>query len=151
MITRCLPPVVARCLPPVVAQCLPAIDVWLDSSGDLTLEERMERLHMNYLRDLIHRLRAGESERRIARDLGISRPTVHKYHQLARMHGFLDAGSVLPDDARLAAVLGEAPHPPRAPSSVEPYAEVVQRLLDQQVEMTAIFQRLCDGYGYPGS
>ena len=111
----------------------------------------MERLHMNYLRDLIHRLRAGESERRIARDLGISRPTVHKYHQLARMHGFLDAGSVLPDDARLAAVLGEAPHPPRAPSSVEPYAEVVQRLLDQQVEMTAIFQRLCDGYGYPGS
>jgi DNA-binding CsgD family transcriptional regulator len=38
---------------------------------------------MNYLRDLIYRLRAGESERRIAADLGLSRPTVHKYHLLA--------------------------------------------------------------------
>jgi transposase len=111
----------------------------------------MERLHMNYLRDLIHRLRAGESERRIARDLGISRPTVHKYHQLAQGWGFLEAGSALPDDATLVAVLGEAPRPPRAPSSVEPYAEVVQHLLDQGVEMTAIFQRLCDDYGYRGS
>jgi hypothetical protein len=38
---------------------------------------------MNYLRYLIHRLRAGESERRIARDLRISRITVHRYHELA--------------------------------------------------------------------
>jgi DNA-binding CsgD family transcriptional regulator len=34
---------------------------------------------MNYLRDLIYRLGAGESERRIAQDLKVSRPTVHKY------------------------------------------------------------------------
>ena len=44
----------------------------------------MERLHINYLRDLTFgRLRAGESERRIARDLRISRVTVHRYHELA--------------------------------------------------------------------
>ena len=36
----------------------------------------MEHLHMNYLRDLIHRLRCGESERCIAQDMHISRPTV---------------------------------------------------------------------------
>ena len=30
----------------------------------------MEQLHMNHMRDLIHRLRAGESQRRIAKDLG---------------------------------------------------------------------------------
>ena len=36
----------------------------------------MEHLHMNRLRDLIHRLRAGESERRIARDMSLSRTTV---------------------------------------------------------------------------
>jgi transposase len=36
-------------------------------------------------------------------------------------------------------------------SSVEPYREVVQRLLDQQVEKMAIFQRLKDDYGYSGS
>jgi FixJ family two-component response regulator len=53
----------------------------------------MERLHMNYLRDLIHRLRVGESERHIASDLGISRPTVHKYRQLAEAHGYLEPDS----------------------------------------------------------
>jgi transposase len=106
---------------------------------------------MNYVRDLIHRLRAGESERRIARDLGVSRPTVHKYHELAQAHGFLEAGSALPDDAMLFRVLGEPPHPPRAVSSVEGYGQIVQQLLEQQVEMTAIYQRLCDDYGYRGS
>jgi len=49
----------------------------------------MERLHMNHLLDLIHRLRAGESERRIAQDLGLSRPTVHKYREVAEAHGYL--------------------------------------------------------------
>jgi DNA-binding transcriptional regulator LsrR (DeoR family) len=50
----------------------------------------MERLHMNHLRDIIHRLRKGESERRISMDLQISRPTVHKYHELAKREGYLD-------------------------------------------------------------
>lgn len=86
---------------------------------DICLEEKiMERLHMNHLRDLIHRLRAGESERRIARDLKISRPTVHKYHVLAKREGYLEAGSALPDDATLRAVLGPGPQPPKITSSL---------------------------------
>ncbi len=44
---------------------------------------------MNYLHDLIYRLRAGESERRIARDLKVSRPTVHKYKLWAEEQGYL--------------------------------------------------------------
>lgn len=111
----------------------------------------MERLHMNYLRDLIHRLRAGESERRIAKDLGISRPTVHKYRELAEAHGYLKPDSPMPDDASLRAVLGPDPEPPRQASSVEPHREVVQRLVEQKVEMTAIYQQLRDDYQYPGS
>ena len=43
----------------------------------------MERLHMNYLRDVIYRLRAQESDRQIARDLRLSRATVRKYRQWA--------------------------------------------------------------------
>ena len=111
----------------------------------------MERLHMNYVRDLIHRVRSGESDRRIARDLGISRTTVRKYREWADAQGYLQPGTPLPDDATLAAALGSAPRPPRAVSSVEPYREIVQRLLDQGVEMTAIFQRLQDDHGYLGS
>lgn len=111
----------------------------------------MERLHMNYLRDLIHRLRSGESERQIARDLDISRVTVHKYRVLAEAAGFLRPEVGMPDDAALSATLGTAPQPPQIPSNVTPYGEVVEHLLDQGVEMTAIFQRLRDDHGYTGS
>jgi len=123
---------------------------------------------MNYLRDLIYRLRCGESERRIAQDgstersteaharrlakvLGVSRTTVHKYREWAATQGYLEAERPLPDAATLSAALGIAPRPPRAPSSVEPHREVVQRLLEQGVERMAIFQRLQEHHGYQGS
>lgn len=111
----------------------------------------MDRLHMNYLRDLVHRVRSGESDRRIARDLGISRTTVRKYREWADAQGYLQLDRPIPDNATLAAALGPGPQPPRATSSVEPYREIVQRLLDQGVEMTAIFQRLQDDHSYTGS
>jgi transposase len=111
----------------------------------------MERVHMNYLRDLIHRVRAGESDRQIAQDLKISRITVRKYREWAEGQGYLIVGLPLPDDATLAAALGTPPQPPRTPSSVEPHRETVQRLLDQGVEMVAIFQRLQDDHGFTGS
>jgi transposase len=113
----------------------------------------MEQLHMNRLRDLINRLRSGESERRIARDMNISRTTVRKYRDLAEPRGYLQPGHSLPDDVTLRAAFGPDPQPrPRAAAStVEPYQEVVQRLVDQGVEMTAIFQRLRDNHGYTGS
>ena len=111
----------------------------------------MERLHMNYLRDLIHRVRCGESDRRIATDLGISRTTVRKYREWAAAQGYLESGTPMPDDTILARALGPVPQPPRTASSVEPYREIVQRLLDQRVEMTAIYQRLHNDHGYTGS
>jgi transposase len=117
-----------------------------------SLEEKiMERIHMNHLRDLIRRLRAGESERRISRDMRISRPTVHKYHKLANQQGYLEKDAVIPDDETLRKVLGPGPKPPKIASSLEPYGEVVKTLRKQEVEMVAIWQRLRDNYGYTGS
>lgn len=111
----------------------------------------VERLRMTFLRDLIHRLRSGQSQRQVARDLGLARETVHKYQQWAARQSFLTPGTPFPDDAALSAALGEAPRLPTEPSSVEPYRERVQELLAQGVEMTAIFARLRDDYGYRGS
>ncbi len=111
----------------------------------------MERLHMNHLRDLINRLRAGESERRIARDMHLSRTTVRKYRDLAEQHGYLHPEQALPDEPTLLAAWGPGLLPRPVPSSVEPYQDTVQRLVDQGVEMTAIYQRLCDTHGYTGS
>ena len=111
----------------------------------------MERLHMNYLRDLIHRLRAGDTERRIAQDLHVSRPTIHKYHLLVEEHGFLDPAQPLPEDAVLRRALGPAPQPPHPISTVEPHRETVQKLLDDGVEMMAIYARLRDDHHYTGT
>jgi transposase len=111
----------------------------------------MESLHMNVWRDLIYRLRRGDSERQVAKDLGLSRTTVHKYRTLADAHGFLQADRALPDESTAEAAFGAGPQPPHLVSTVQPYQETIQRLLDQQVEMTAIYQRLRDNFGYPGS
>ena len=47
----------------------------------------MERIHMSHVRELIYRLRAGESQRRIAKDLCLSRTTVSKYQKWAEAQG----------------------------------------------------------------
>lgn len=111
----------------------------------------MERLHMNHLRDLINRLRAGESERRIARDMGLSRTTVRKYRERAEPHGYLQPEQALPDDATLQVVLAPDARPATLASTVQPYDDLVRRLVAQGVEMTAIYQRLRDNHGYTGS
>jgi transposase len=128
--------------------------MWHDSSNLLFWRKSiiiMERIHMNYLHDLIYRLRAGESERRIARDLKVSRPTVHKYKLWAEKQGYLDLEQPLPELAALLAALGPVPQPPQMRSTLAPHQAVVEQLLDQGVEMTAIWQRLQENYGYKGS
>jgi len=106
---------------------------------------------MQTLHDLIYRLRAGESERRIAGDLKVSRPTVHKYKVWAEAQGYLDPAQPLPEWATLQAALGPVSEPPQTTSSLASYQAIVEQLLDQGVEMTAIWQRLKDNYGYQGS
>jgi len=106
---------------------------------------------MNLVRDIIHRLRLHQSERRIADDLSMARKTVHKYHEAAMEQGWLQIEQALPTDSQLLAVLGAAPKPPRRSSTLEPHRDTVCALLDQGVEMTALHDRLCDNYGYTGS
>lgn len=106
---------------------------------------------MNVYREIIYRIRAGESERRIARDIGISRPTIHKYKQKAELEGYLEKERELPGREELADSLGPAPHPPKIPSTLENYREIVQKYLDQGLQMTVIYQRMRENYGYEGS
>ena len=106
---------------------------------------------MNFLRELVHRVRLGQSDRAIARDMHLSRKTVSKYHQLAEAEAYLDLAKPLPDVKVLAATLGPAPEPPRNVSGVAPLKEVVEKLLDQGVEKTAILERLRENHGYTGS
>ena len=111
----------------------------------------MERIHMNIYTEIIYRLRAKESERSISHDLGISRPTVHKYKLKAFLEGYLDSEKELPGREEIASSLGPVPQPPKVPSTVEGYQEVVEKYIQLGLEMTVIFQRLRDDYGYQGS
>lgn len=106
---------------------------------------------MNIYKEIIYRIRAGESERSIARDMGISRPTIHKYKIKAEVEGYLDKGQELPGSEELAESLGPASQPPKNPSTLENYREMVQKYLDQGLQMTVIYQRMRENCGYEGS
>jgi len=111
----------------------------------------VERLHVNYLREIIHRLRLGQSDRAISRDMHLSRHTVRKYRELADRAGYLNHSNPLPEAQALVDALGPEPRPPVTDSTVLPYKEVVIELLEQGVEMMTIYDRLREGYGYSGS
>jgi len=106
---------------------------------------------MNIYKEIIYRVRAGESERGITRDLGISRPTVHKYKIRARQEGYLDPERGLPGNEELGESMELTPRPPKRLSSVENYREIVRKYLDQGLGMTVIYQRLRENHGYDGS
>ena len=105
---------------------------------------------MNHIQDIIRRLQLGESERRIARDMQLARGTIHKYHQIAKEKGYLEKPSVQPSENELREALGPGVQAPRQLSTVEPYREIIQEWLDQEVEITAIWLRLQENYGYKG-
>ena len=111
----------------------------------------MERLDVKQIREIIYRLRQGLSERQVAADLGMSRVTIHKYYMMALDQGYMEGEGELPTDRELVASLGPWVAPPWMESTVAPYGEVVEKLLDEGVEMVAILSRLRDEHGYKGS
>lgn len=111
----------------------------------------MERLDVKQIRDIVYRLRQGQSERQIARDVGMSRVTIHKYYMIALREGYMDNEEDLPTDRELVAKLGPAIAPPWMESTVAPYGEVVDKLLSDGVEMVALHARLREDHGYRGS
>jgi len=111
----------------------------------------MKRKPMNYIQEIVRRLQLGESERRIAQDMNMARLTVRRYGKIAKQHGYLDPGSQLPSEAELQAVLGKEAQGVRHVSSVEPYRKQVEEWRRQGVEMTAIWLRLQENYGFKGA
>jgi transposase len=106
---------------------------------------------MNHIRDIIHRLQQGESERQICRDTRISRPTIHKYKEWAQAQGYLKPDSSLPSPEVLVAALGPSTPPPRPRSSLEAYRDKIAAWQKEGVEMMAMWHRLQEDYDYPGS
>jgi transposase len=92
---------------------------------------------------LLQHLRAGASNRRIKRELGLDRRTVQKYRAWAETYGLL--GGKLPPIEELHDLIRDTMpenQPPQTTSTVEPYRATVIKLREQGVEVAAIWQRL---------
>ena len=109
------------------------------------------RCKVTDIREVLRRLRLGEPERRIARELDLSRNTVAGYRRWAQTHGLLMGE--LPDAAQLAALLHppERDRPAQEQSGVAPFREQVLAWRQQGVEGQAIFQLLAEQHGFTGS
>lgn len=53
------------------------------------------------IREVIHRLREGHSDRRIRRDIGIDRSIIKKIRALSILHQWLDTSSAMPTDGEI--------------------------------------------------
>jgi transposase len=103
------------------------------------------------IRELLLHIRAGSSDRQIERDMKVDRRTVKRYRAWAKAQGLL-VGS-LPSLEELQVIADQTlpkQTPPQNVSSVEPYREVVEQLVKENVEIAAIKCRL-EEQGFAGS
>ncbi|MDH5205742.1 MAG: IS21 family transposase [Hylemonella sp.] len=110
------------------------------------------RFEMFQYRQVLVRMRAGDSVREIARSGLMGRDKLSALRSLAQQHGWLDVNTALPEDAAVAAALGsEGQRASSTVSSVEPHREVVKRWFDAGVQGRAIHAALKREHAYKGS
>jgi len=103
------------------------------------------------IRELLVHMRAGSSNRQIAKDMHVDRRTVGRYRTWAEEQGLLE--DALPSLGDLLALLEQTMpthHPPQNVSTAEPYRALVARLVKENVEIAAIRERLKE-QGFTGS
>jgi transposase len=102
-------------------------------------------------RQVLARLRAGDSERQIGRERLMGREKAAAFRALAQQQGWLDADRPMPADEEIAAALGMARRARTSVSSAEPWRALIAQWLEQGVQGVAIHAALCRSHGYQGS
>ncbi len=108
------------------------------------------RFEMYEYRQVIYRMRLGESDRAIAKAGLMGRRKAAELRQLARCQGWLEKGP-LPEDAQLAIHLGKKPAAAASQSSIQPYAGDVKKWFESGIQGTTIHQALERKFGFSGS
>src|SRR5450759_1430522 len=109
---------------------------------------RFERFE---IRQIIQRLRMGESARQIARSQHVGRATVESIHCIALTQNWLDPLSQIPEDTTLATFFKAPRKAPQNVSSVEPFREEILKWHAQGINATTIRRALHQKHGYSGS
>ncbi len=102
-------------------------------------------------RQVLARLRQGDTEREIARAGLMGRPKVKELRALAQREGWLVPEAALPEDEAIARALGAARRARSTISGLEPFREQVRQWVSQGVSGTAIHAALKRSHGYTGS
>ncbi len=106
---------------------------------------------MHQYRQVIVRMRLGESDRALAKAGLMGRRKATAVRRLAEEQGWLDPSHPLPDDAALAEVLVRRSSPAPSTSRVLPHQEEVTDWWKQGIQGTTIHQALVRKYGFAGS
>ena len=109
------------------------------------------RFEMHQYRNIIVRMRLGESDRALAKAGLIGRKKAKQIRGIAGKQGWLDISQPLPEDALLAEVLGRPSRPTPSTSLVLPYQAEVSDWWEQGIDGTTIHQALVRKYGFEGS
>ncbi len=102
-------------------------------------------------RQVLVRLRAGDTVREIARSGLMGRDKLGALRAIAERQGWLDADADVPDDAAIVAALGATQRARSTISSVEPHREVVRRWHEAGVQGRAIHAALKREHAFAGS
>jgi hypothetical protein len=111
------------------------------------------RFEMIEYRQIIVRMRQGDSNCTLAKAGLIGRPKAKALRQIADQQGWLDTDQPLPADEVLSQVLKQPAKTsvPATASSVEPYRAVVRQWVENGVQAKTIYQALVRNHCYKGS
>jgi transposase len=106
---------------------------------------------MYQYRQVIHRMRQGQSDRAIAKTKLIGRVKCAVVRSIAQARGWLDGGP-LPEDAQLAKLFGQRKQPnPTQVSLTAPHEDRINKWVAQGIQATTLYQALVEQFGFTGS
>jgi len=109
------------------------------------------RFEMYEYRQVLVRMRLGDTDRALARAGLMGRRKAAELRSVAAAEGWLAKDSPLPDEATLAERLRRPSPRSSTTSAVEPYREEVLRLWSQKIQGTTIHDFLVRRHGFEGS
>jgi transposase len=109
------------------------------------------RIEMHEYRQVIHRMRQGQSDRAIAKAKLVGRLKCAWVRSIAQEKGWLENGP-LPDDQQLSKIFAipKTPNPTQT-SLTQPHEKKIKTWVNQGVQATTIFQALVEQFGFTGS
>ena len=127
----------------------PEHEVRTQSGGEMPVANR--RFEIFEYRQVLTRMRLGDTDRAIARVGLMGRRKVAQLRRTAEAAGWLDVATPLPGDPELGVHLGSVRTQPAVASLAEPHRERITRWWRQGIQGTTIHAALVRSHGFTGS